>query len=132
MSFNYLYDLFGKFRKRKCNKFTDLERKATKMLKDVRRGSISLDEFCENYPEIIHEFNDLSGNVIDENTPGWILMFSSNVFLRWRDWHVLKSMHTKYPQKFSDPKSEKQYQEIADMNFDEWLMSKIDYCLENL
>lgn len=132
MSFDYVLDLFGKFRKEKITKFTDLELKATKILRDVRAGVITLDDFCENYPQIIREYKTLSGNIVDEDTPQWILMFSANVFLRWRDWHVLKAMHAKYPEKFSDPESEEQYQEIVDMNLDKWLMSKIDYCLENL
>lgn len=132
MSYDYLDDLFGESRRGRHTKYSDVEAKAAKALADIYAGRISYDEFYETFSAVAREFIDLCDSRFDEDTPLWLNMFSANVFLRWRDWHVLRKMHNEHPEKVGTPELEKQYAEIAENDYDGWLRSKIKYCLENL
>lgn len=132
MSFDYINDLFGKFRKGRKTKFTDVENRAKNLLKNVYTHKISYDEFFDGYNTVIIEFRELMGNVIDEDTPLWMNEFSANIFLRWRDWHVLRKTFQEHPEKFNTPELINQYRRIESMKYDEWLKEKIKYCLDNL
>lgn len=129
MSFDYLNDLFGKFRKEKKTKFTDLENRAKDLLIRMHRGAVSFDQFYEQFDGMMREFLELSSNIIDENTPIWMNMFGANVFCKWKTWHLLRKMHAEHPEKFSEPETEARYREIAALHYDEWLLSKIKYCI---
>ena len=132
MSFDYLNDLFGKFRIKKETSFSEIENKAKSLLKSMYNNRISYDEFAHQFGEIIIQFQVMVGNVIDENTPLWLNQFGANVFLQWRDWYNLRKTYQTYPEKFNTPELKAQYKSIESMNYDEWLMSKIKYCLNNL
>lgn len=132
MSHDYISDLFGRFRKGRKNKFSDLEDKSKGIMKKVLRDEISYDEFFTQFNELIKEFNELCGDVIDENTPLWFNSFSANIFLRWRDWHCLRKAFQEHPEKFNTPELASRYRSIEAMHYDEWIKEKIRYCLENL
>lgn len=132
MSFDYLEDLFGRSRKRKTTRFSDLECRAIALLKGVKKGKVSYDDFFTDFSQMIKEFDELCGSVIDQDTPLWFNSFAANVFLRWRDWHILRTTHRLHPEKFDDPQTQSGYLRIAAMNYDEWLQDKIRYCLKNL
>ena len=53
MSFDYINDLFGKFRKGRKTKFTDVENRAKKLLKDVYNNKISYDEFFDGFSAVM-------------------------------------------------------------------------------
>lgn len=131
MSFDYINDLFGKFRQGHKTKFTDVENKAKKLMKDMYNHKISYDEFFDSYSAVMIEFGELMGNSIDPDTPLWMGMFGVNVFFRWRDWHALRKTHDEYPEKFNTPQLEAQFRRIESMNYDKWLIEKIKYCLKN-
>lgn len=78
------------------------------------------------------EFAKLMDGCFDEDTPLWLNMFAGNVYVRWRDWHVLRVSHSKYPEKFNTPELEARFNEIAAMNYDQWLMEKIKYTIDGL
>lgn len=106
MSYDYLDDLFGESRRGRHTKYSDVEAKAAKALADIYAGRISYDEFYETFSAVAREFIDLCDSRFDEDTPLWLNMFSANVFLRWRDWHVLRKMHNEHPEKFGTPELE--------------------------
>ena len=129
MSFDYLNDLFGKFRKRKITRFSDIENRAKSLLNSIFNQQMSYDDFAKQFGETLIQFQELMGNVIDQDTPLWLNQFGANVFLRWRDWHNLRKTYKTFPEKFNIPELEAQYKSIELMNYDDWLMSKIKYCL---
>ena len=132
MSFDYVNDLFGKFRKGRKTKFSNLEDRSKKIMKDLLQGEITYDDFFSGFNTLIDEFREICGNVIDENTPLWFNSFSANIFLRWRDWHILRTTYQKHPEKFNTRELISRYRDIEDMNYDDWLKEKIRYCLDNL
>lgn len=132
MSHNYINDLFGIFRKGRKTKYSDLETKSQELMRKLLNNKIGYEEFFTEFSGLISEFNALCGNVIDENTPLWFNLFSANVFLRWRDWHVLRKTFHEHPEKFNTPELMSQYKNIESMNYDGWLKEKIKYCLDNL
>lgn len=131
MSFDYLNDPFGKSRAGSQSKFTDLEKRAKDILWRMHGGRLSYDEFFEAFTKILKEFNELSGKEINQDTPLWINMFGANVFLRWRDWHLLRTMYANHPERFNTPELKEEYRNIEDMNLDRWLKDKIEYCVNN-
>lgn len=131
MSFDYINDLFGKFRKGRKTKFTDVENRAKKLLKNVYNHKISYDKFFDGYNAIMIEFRELMGNTINQDTPLWMSEFGANIFLRWRDWYILRKTHEEHPEKFNTPQLEAQFRSIESMNYDKWLREKIRYCLKN-
>lgn len=132
MGFGYLNDIFGKTRKERKTKYTEVEREAKEVLTLMQQGKMSYDEFFERFKKVLAEFLKLTEDGFTEDTPLWINMFGANVFNRWQGWHMLRLSHTAYPEKFNTPELETRYQEIAAMNFDKWLMEKIAYCLDEL
>ncbi len=132
MSHDYINDLFGKFRKGRNTKYSGLETKSQELMRKILNDKIGYEEFFTVFSGLISEFNALCGNVIDENTPLWFNSFSANVFLRWRDWHVLRKTFHEHPEKFNTPELMSQYKNIESMNYDGWLKEKIKYCLDNL
>ena len=101
-------------------------------MKDLLRGKITYDDFFTGFNTLINEFRELCGDVIEENTPLWFNSFSAYIFLRWSDWHILRTAYQKYPEKFNTPELISQYRNIEAMNYDDWLKKKIKYCLDNL
>lgn len=135
MGFDYLNDLFGRFRKRK-SKYTNVENEAIALLKLTIEGSLSYNEIDERFIELHKKYNELIDNgdeyVVDEDTPLWLNQFLAFRFRRWHQWHLLRRMHQEHPEKFSDPESEKQYQEILSMRYDRAFLEKCNLCLEEL
>lgn len=132
MGHDYINDLFGKFRKGRKTKYSDLETKSQELMRKILNDKIGYEEFFTGFSGLISEFNALCGNVIDETTPLWFNSFSANVFLRWRDWHVLRKTFQEHPEKFNTSALFSQYRNIESMNYDGWLKEKIKYCLDNL
>lgn len=132
MSFDYISDLFGRYRCGRKTKFADIESRAITLLRNKYQGMIAGDEFAEAFGKVLKDFLDLSGNVIDQDTPMWISIFGANVFARWRNWYFVKRRHAERPEEFSAPGMEERYREIEAMRLDDWFESKIRYCLDEL
>lgn len=109
MGYEYINDLFGKFRKGRKTKYSGLETKAQELMKKILNDEIGYEDFFTGFSGLKNEFNTLCGNVIDENTPLWFNTFSATVFLRWRDWHFLRKTFQENPEKFNTPALLSQY-----------------------
>ena len=76
MAFCDLSDLFGKFRKKKKTRFTDLETTAKELLGKFVRGEIGNKEFADAFNNVGKRLNELMNNgneiVIDKDTPLWL------------------------------------------------------------
>jgi len=110
MSFDYLSDVFGKFRKRKT-RFTDLEKRAEDLLKSFVDGSISPRDFAVALDDVRVEFYKLvriNGEAtIDEDTPLWMNSFFGFHFLDWYRFQQVKWYFEDHPEELTDERREK-------------------------
>jgi hypothetical protein len=136
MSFDYINDLFGKFRKNKKTKYTDLEKRAASLLRDYYEHRISADEFGNAMWEVSDELKKLMYDperdtyAFDENTPLWLNSFLGYKFLTWDRFRKAYDMAKNNPECTSDPS----WPEI-EMNRasqEDALMNAIEYCLNEL
>ena len=86
MSFDYILDTFGKFRKRKT-RFTELEEKALSLLTSFVNGKTDSKEFAvafDNVRKIFIELTEKDGQmVIDEDTPLWLNSLLGLHYMGW-------------------------------------------------
>jgi len=136
MSFDYLKDIFGRFRKPNKTKYTDIECRAVSLLKAYSAGKIAKDEFGDSMAAIGKEFNELmfdkeqNAYVFDENTPGWLNMFLGNKFAHWNKVRLALKAARQNPQMLADPR----WPELERMERreDAALLQVIRSCLEEL
>lgn len=131
MSFDYLDDTFGKYRKA-GSKYDEVEDKAISLIKGIVANTISFDEIAKGFNEVRIRLLELSNKSIDQEFPLWLNLFLGNVFYKWHQWHILRKMHTEDPEKFNEPGMEEQYQRIVNMGYDDMFIDKCQYCLEEL
>ena len=87
MSFDYLDDLFGKFRKKKT-KFSEVEKRAASLLSEYASGAIQKDDFGDQMEQVDIDFlkltTDEDGSIVfSQDTPLWLNLFLGNKFRRW-------------------------------------------------
>lgn len=134
MSFDYLYDLFGRFREKET-KFSEVEEHAEKLLSLYAKGDLERDSFGDQMEIVARDFNalmkDESGNyVFDQNTPGWLNLFLGNKFSRWNRMRKIMNAARQNLEMASSPK----WAEALDI-FDaeeKRMMEAISYCLEEI
>lgn len=134
MSFDYLYDLFGRFREKET-KFSEVEEHAKKLLSLYAKGDLERDSFGDQMEIVARDFNalmkDESGNyVFDQNTPGWLNLFLGNKFSRWNRMRKIMNAARQNLEMASSPK----WAEALDI-FDaeeKRMMEAISYCLEEI
>ena len=134
MSFDYLYDLFGRFREKET-KFSEVEEHAKKLLSLYAKGDLERDSFGDQMEIVARDFNalmkDESGNyVFDQNTPGWLNLFLGNKFSRWNRMRKIMNAARQNLEMASSPK----WAEALDI-FDteeKRMKEAIVYCLEEL
>lgn len=132
MSFDYLSDLFGKFRGGKNTKFTDIEKRSKALLIDFYYGRLSDDVFDKSFKEVIDEFRRLMNHEVTEDTPLWLNRFASECYLRWQQWRVLKKEHVEHPEKFTVRDLEARFRRIEAMKYDDWFRTQVRKCLVEL
>ena len=134
MGFDYLYDLFGRFREKETT-FSEVEGRAKKLLTLYDSGSIGRDAFGDQMEIVGRDFHALmeddSGNIVfDQDTPGWLNLFLGNKFSRWNRMRKIMNAAGKNQEMTSSPK----WAEALDI-FDaeeKRLMEAIRYCLEEI
>lgn len=132
MGFDYLYDLFGRFREKET-KFSEVEERAMKLLSLYASGKIEGDAFGDQMEIVGRDFHALmeddSGNIVfDQDTPGWLNLFLGNKFSRWN--RMRKIMNA--ARQNQEITSSSKWVEVLDI-FDaeeKRLMEAIFYCLE--
>lgn len=93
MKINYIFDLFGRFRKRKT-RFTEIEDKAISLLSSFVDGTMSGKEFALSFDDIRKDFIALTKKdgqtVIDEDTPLWLNSLLGLHYMKWLKFQQLK------------------------------------------
>ncbi len=134
MGFDYLYDLFGRFREKET-KFSEVEERAMKLLSLYASGKIEGDAFGDQMEIVGRDFHALmeddSGNIVfDQDTSGWLNLFLGNKFSRWNRMRKIMNAAGQNQEMTSSPK----WAEALDI-FDaeeKRLMEAISYCLEEI
>lgn len=132
MSFDYLKDLFGRFRRHET-KFSDVERRAFELLFQYSQGVIDKNSFGEQMERVSKDFQELmfdeSGNIVfDEDTPCWLNLFLGNKFSSWNHVRKLINAAKDNPEVTSSPKWPEVLNIMKQENRE--LMDAIKYCLE--
>ncbi|MBQ3658343.1 MAG: hypothetical protein II956_16115 [Bacteroidales bacterium] len=87
MSFDYLSDIYGKYRVNKENRFSNVETKAVGLIKLFVDSAINNKEFMDSFLEVRDEFMKLLQSdgqmVIDQDTPLWLNKFLGFQFVDW-------------------------------------------------
>ena len=110
MSFDYISDIYGKFRKNKVTRFSEVEAKAISLIKSLVFGKIDNKSFAEQFIEVREEYVKLSTingqRVIDQDTPLWIGRFYGFKFMQWYKvqqykWHFEEEV-VHHPERITD------------------------------
>ena len=121
MSFDYILDTFGQFRKRKT-RFTELEEKAVSLLTSFVDGTMGSKEFALAFDGIRKDFIELTKEdgqtVIDEDTPLWLNSLLGLHYMKWLKFQQLKWYFEEHPDELVG-EMEVRYNEIQQLGYDE-------------
>lgn len=102
MSFEYISDLYGKFRKGKRTRFTELEETAKSLMRQFIHGKLNNRDFAIEFKKVGDTYQQLTteGNVsrIDEDTPLWLNSLLGFHFIDWLRFHQIESYLEEHPE----------------------------------
>jgi len=121
LPFDYVLDLFGKFRKQKT-RFTELEEKAISLLTSFVNGSMDNKEFAIAFDDIRKNFIELTkkdGEVVfDEDTPLWLNSLWGMHYIKWLDFQRLKWYYEEHPDELVG-ETKARFEQVRQMGYDE-------------
>ena len=134
MGFDYLLDLFGKFRKKKT-KFSEVEKRAASLLSEYASGAIQKDDFGDQMEQVDIDFlkltTDEDGSIVfSQDTPLWLNLFLGNKFRRWNQIRKVINNSRNDPNVTSTPEWGKALQVMSDE--DKNLKEAVRYCLKEI
>ena len=134
MSFDYILDTFGKFRKRKT-RFTELEEKAVSLLTSFVDGTMGSKELALAFDGIRKNFIKLTEKdgqaVIDEDTPLWLNSLLGLHFMKWLKFQQLKWYFEEHPDELVG-EMESRFEDIQQMGYDERFIETCKSVLKEL
>lgn len=102
MAFRYIYDLYGRFRRGKQTRFSEIERKAKSLMQQFVNGKISNKDFANQFKKIGDNFNELiskgDASIIDEDTPLWLNSFLGFHFIDWYRFQRIEQYFIEHPE----------------------------------
>ena len=121
MLYDYILDIFGKFRKRKT-RFTDLEKRTLELIRAFVEKSISDKDFAQAFDIVRTEFlkliKDNGQLTIDEDTPLWLNIFIGLHYIDWRKYQQLKNYFEEHPEELVGETKEN-FERIQGRGYDE-------------
>lgn len=121
MSWDYLNDFFGKFRKKKT-RFTDVEVKAKNLLKSFLKGELSDKEFANAFEDVRSRFVELTTvnghTTIDQDTPLWLNTLLGIHYVKWLNYQQIKWYFEEHPEELTG-ENQYEFRRIQDMGYDE-------------
>lgn len=134
MSFDYIFDTFGKFRKRRT-RFTELEYKALSLLSSFVDGKMSSKEFAVAFEVIRKNFIDLTEEdgqtVIDEDTPLWLNSLLGLHYTKWLKFQQVKWYFKEHPDGLTGEMKAK-FDELQQIGYDERFVETCKSVLKEL
>lgn len=135
MSHDYIMDLFGKFRKGKKTRFSELEETAKDLLKKFVQGEISNKEFATEFKGVGRRFNELTDNgneiVIDEETPLWLNSLLGLHFIDWLRYQQVEQYFEEHPEELIGERKET-FEELQRCGYTERFKSVCQTAIEEL
>lgn len=131
MSFDYINDTFGELTET-LPKYREVERQAIMLLVEVVERKINSDAIYEGFEAVRVKMVELDDNTIEPGYPLWLSKFLAFHFIKWRDWYLLKKMHTECPERFDTEELQQKYSEIEAIRYDDTFYETCRYCVEEL
>lgn len=135
MSFDYVSDLFGKFRKGKRTRFTELEENAKSLLRQFVNGKLSNKEFAKEFKGVARTFNELTTkgdqSVIDEDTPLWLNSLLGFHFIDWLRFQQVEQYFEEHPKELVG-QTAATYEELKSRGYTEKFKQVCNYVLSEL
>lgn len=121
MSFDYILDTFGKFRKRRT-RFAELEEKAISLLTSFVNGKVGNKEFVVAFDGVRKNFIELTKKdgqtVIDEDTPLWLNSLLGLHYMKWLQFQQVKWYFDGHPDELVGERKDR-FDELQQMGYDE-------------
>lgn len=134
MTFDYIFDTFGKFRKRKT-RFTELEEKTVSLLTSLVNGKTDSKEFAvafDNVRKIFIELTEKNGQaVIDQDTPLWLNSLLGLYNMKWLKFQQVKWYFEAHPEELVG-EMKIRFEEISQMGYDETFLETCKNVLKEL
>ena len=134
MSFDYILDTFGKFRKRKT-RFSELEGKAISLLTSFVNGVMGSKEFAIAFNDVQTNFIELTKKdgqtVIDEDTPLWLNSLLGWHYRKWLQFQQVKWYFEEHPNELVGEMKDR-FDELQQMGYDERFVETCQNVLKEL
>lgn len=134
MSFDYILDTFGKFRKRET-RFTELEEKAVSLLTSFVNGKMDSKEFAVAFDDVRKDFIGLTKKdgqtVIDEDTPLWLNSLLGLHYMKWIQFQQVKWYFDEHPDELVGEMKDR-FDELQHMGYDERFIETCKSVLKEL
>ena len=121
MSFDYILDTFGKFRKRNT-RLTELEEKAISLLASFVSRTMGSKEFAIAFNNVRKNYIELTKKdgqtVIDEDTPLWLNSFLGLHYMKWLQFQQVKWYFEEHPDELVEGMKD-WFDEQQQMGYDE-------------
>lgn len=134
MSFDYILDTFGKFRKRET-RFTELEEKAVSLLTSFVNGKMDSKEFAVAFDDVRKDFIGLTKKdgqtVIDEDTPLWLNSLLGLHYMKWLQFQQVKWYFDEHPDELVGEMKDR-FDELQHMGYDERFIETCKSVLKEL
>ena len=134
MSFDYILDTFGKFRKRET-RFTELEEKAVSLLTSFVNGKMDSKEFAVAFDDVRKDFIGLTKKdgqtVIDEDTPVWLNSLLGLHYMKWIQFQQVKWYFDEHPDELVGEMKDR-FDELQHMGYDERFIETCKSVLKEL
>lgn len=106
MSFEYISDFWGRYKGKKSNRFTTVEKDALQLMAAFIHGNINNQEFAEQFGIVTNRFKELTTidgqSVIDEETPLWLNSFIGLHFVTWKKVQEVERYFEEHPDELTD------------------------------
>ena len=121
MSYDYILDFWGKFRRKK-SRFEVVETKAIGLIKQFVNGSINNKDFASSFEEVRIEFlklMEVNGQItFDEDTPLWLNTFIGAHFIDWHKYQCIKKYFEEHPEELVS-KTKENFERIQGQGYEE-------------
>lgn len=121
MSFDYILNTFGKFRKRNT-RFTELEEKVISLLASFVSRTMGNKEFAIAFNNVRKNYIELTKKdgqtVIDEDTPLWLNSFLGLHYMKWLQFQQVKWYFEEHPDELVEGMKDR-FDELQQMGYDE-------------
>lgn len=120
MSFEYIPDLYGKLRRGKYTRFTELEQTAKLLMRQFVNGNLNNKDFAIEFKKVGDTYHKLTteSNVsrIDEDTPLWLNSLLGFHFIDWYRFQRIEQYFNEHPEELYGERLSN-YKELKKQNY---------------